>query len=204
MFGGMLNPDWVEFLTGFPLGWTDLGIEGFRELQRDRMARRDLFPTPTRADGERTSATYARGNPTLLGALLPTPTVNDSRNGANATASRKPGSKHHDGVTLVDHVRMFPTPTGRDWKDGSAESCANVPANGLLGRVIHQRAWPTPDGQLNPDWVELLMGFPLGWSDLGREGFRELQREKKAASRASRGSGIASCPNVPSGSDGGS
>jgi hypothetical protein len=40
--------------------------------------------------------------------------------------------------------RSWPTPTTRDYKDGSAAACANVPANGLLGRVVHQ--WPTPKG----------------------------------------------------------
>jgi hypothetical protein len=78
---------------------------------------------------------------------------------------------------------MWPTPTARDWKDGSY--CENVPVNGLLGRAV----WPTPQdannnggpaqssrntpplnarvgGQLNPTWVEWLMGFPTGWTDL--------------------------------------
>lgn len=37
---------------------------------------------------------------------------------------------------------LLPTPTTLDWKDGTAESCANVPVNGLLGRAVHM--WPTP------------------------------------------------------------
>jgi hypothetical protein len=28
---------------------------------------------------------------------------------------------------------IWPTPTGRDWKDGSAKACANIAVNGLLG-----------------------------------------------------------------------
>jgi len=93
---------------------------------------------------------------------------------------------------------MWPTPTSKDWKDGSAESCKNVPVNSLLGRAIH---WPTPSSNngtggctglaggagnrkklyamlgeeegkkmgsqsLNPYWVEWLMGYPIGWTDL--------------------------------------
>lgn len=123
-------------------------------------------------------------------------------------------------VGLEHQVRMteqglWPTPTARDYKDGSAESCKNVPVNGLLGRAVHLwatpnardgrgptgftnqpslpnqvRMFPTPraqsatgpsqtatrqgapdlqtvaGGQLNPTWVEWLMGFPLGWTDL--------------------------------------
>jgi hypothetical protein len=96
--------------------------------------------------------------------------------------------------------RQWPTPTARDWKDGSY--CPNVPVNGLLGRAV----WPTPtagdasgsgnrnnphskahagvsltdaaltgdsstprsevSGSLNPTWVEWLMGYPSGWTDL--------------------------------------
>ena len=40
-----------------------------------------------------------------------------------------------------DLVQKWPTPTTRDWKDGTAKSCENVPVNGLLGRAIH---FPTP------------------------------------------------------------
>jgi hypothetical protein len=47
----------------------------------------------------------------------------------------------------------WPTATTRDWKDGTAQSCQNVPMNGLLGRVVHQspnihgnrpESWATP------------------------------------------------------------
>lgn len=83
---------------------------------------------------------------------------------------------------LAEAVKMWPTPTTRDWKDGSY--CPNVPVNGLLGRAVwatpsvcgnHNRKGASPtsgDGQatqaggaLNPPWVEWLMAFPLGWTD---------------------------------------
>jgi hypothetical protein len=138
----------------------------------------------------------AKGNWQGIVGLLerwPTPTVGDSKNAANATANRRPGSKHHPGETLVDAVRLrWPTPTSRDWKDGTATSCANVPENGLLGRAVHFRTPCARDGtargpslperrieqghsvslhdqiggMLNPTWVEWLMGFPLGWTAL--------------------------------------
>ena len=87
-------------------------------------------------------------------------------------------------------MRLWPTPTSRDYKDGSAQSCQNVPVNGSLGRAVHMYAtpqardyrtgqasrWESPDrsrnlndqmgGQLNPDWVEWLMGFPIGYTSL--------------------------------------
>lgn len=85
-------------------------------------------------------------------------------------------------------VALWPTPTARDYKDGSAKACQNVPVNGLLGRAVHQnRLLTTPTasdavgtngggnsrslrtdagGQLNPTWIEWLMGYPEGWTVL--------------------------------------
>ena len=115
------------------------------------------------------------------------------------SASDRTGRYAQGGMPLAVAVKQWPTPTGRDYKDGSAKSCANVPANGLLGRVVHQ--FPTPRAQsakagsktavreggpdlqtvagggLNTFWVEWLMGFPHGWTSL--PGFRALRRGRK-------------------------
>lgn len=40
-------------------------------------------------------------------------------------------------------IALWPTATSRDYKDGSAESCKNVPVNSLLGRAIHLGLYPT-------------------------------------------------------------
>jgi DNA (cytosine-5)-methyltransferase 1 len=66
-----------------------------------------LLPTPLAADGDRASATFARGNPTLLGALLPTPRTSDA-NGA--------GQHGDGGMDLRTAVSLLPTPRARDGK----------------------------------------------------------------------------------------
>ncbi len=146
---------------------------------------------------------------------IPTPTAQQS---CNRTANRSnPDSQHHDGVTLSDYVKLWPTPqamdgkrgadprdregsggpnllaavklwptpTSRDWKTGSAAQVDKPRSEQLNDRVL----WATPQahprthsprqvdhgvqlanqvsGQLNPTWVEWLMGFPLGWTDCG-------------------------------------
>ncbi len=51
---------------------------------------------------------------------------------------------------------MFPTPMARDWKSGK-------------GGKNNRHTPELPEkigGQLNPTWVEWLMGWPLGWTDL--------------------------------------
>lgn len=42
----------------------------------------------------------------MLRKLLPTPVVTDSFGSRNKTSGRKPGSKHHDGTTLNDWLRL--------------------------------------------------------------------------------------------------
>ncbi|MES3018190.1 MAG: hypothetical protein V4721_10445 [Bacteroidota bacterium] len=79
-------------------------------------------------------------------------------------------AKNSDKGRLEDQVMNWPTPTTRDYKDGTAESCKNVPENALLGRVVHQRngqqdqAKISTNGNthvLNPNWVFQLMGTTL-------------------------------------------
>ena len=52
---------------------------------------------------------------------------------------------------------MLPTPKNRDWKGKSQRGNYGNTTDCLPNAV---------SGQLNPDWVELLMGWPLGWSDI--------------------------------------
>ena len=80
----------------------------------------------------------------------PTATVGDSRNSANCTANRKK-TGHHSGTTLVDAVRIWPTPHTIDGPQDQEKlkQTGNRPV-------------------LSPAWVETLMGFPIGWTDCGR------------------------------------
>jgi len=82
--------------------------------------------------------------------LWPTPTVcgNYNRKGASATS----------GDGLATAVTKCATPTARDWKSGKA-SQATMDRN---SRPLSEQI----GGSLNPTWVEWLMGWPLGWTDL--------------------------------------
>lgn len=82
--------------------------------------------------------------------LWPTPRVGGSNGNSPA------GVKHGD---LAAVVAMFPTQTTRDYKSPdmnpeSARFSQKTELNSVVG------------GLLNPMWVEWLMGFPLGWTDL--------------------------------------
>ena len=79
----------------------------------------------------------------------PTPTVHGNHN--------RKGLSKTSGDGLATAVAKYPTPCARDWKDGNypAEQKRNTPP-----LATHA------GGPLNPQWVEWLMGWPIGWTDL--------------------------------------
>jgi len=62
------------------------------------------------------------------------------------------------GMPLSAAVTMFPTPTARDWKSGKASAATMAKNSRPLSEQI--------GGLLNPDWVEWLIGWPIGHTDL--------------------------------------
>lgn len=86
----------------------------------------------------------------------PTPTTRDYKDG------RKP--RYRNGKlqtdTLGRAVAIWPTPVAAGGLDGGAHSRASMKK--LVGTPYEV----PPTGQLNPNWVEWLMGFPPGWTDL--------------------------------------
>ena len=114
--------------------------DGFKPEHRQSlavMAARSLLPTPMRADGERQSETFARGNPTLLGAaraLMPTPVASEGQKGP-----------------ITGSISRLVT-RGERYSAGDHRS-TNGPAP--KDQTI---------GLLNPTWVEWVMGFPTGWT----------------------------------------
>ena len=107
------------------------------------------WPTPRASTGGADPHSRKTGKNLQHAVNWPTPTVT-----ANQTA---PSMRKHLGCRA-----FWPTPMTRDHKDGSATY--DVPTNGLLGRAAPRDPTSHP-GQLNPDWVEMLMGFPVGWTD---------------------------------------
>ena len=94
--------------------------------------------------------------------LWPTPTRHlDSMYVDNSPNSDK---RHSRGLASeVEH--RWPTPTTRDYKGVGPNGRWR---DGKLQLDTLDRAVQNTDGigQLNPTWVEWLMGFPLGWTDL--------------------------------------
>jgi hypothetical protein len=68
---------------------------------------------------------------------------------------------------LVNDVKKFPTPQASDNRDRGNMSNPSIQRRVAKGKqiMLSQSVHPT-SGQLNPTWVEWLMGWPLGWTDL--------------------------------------
>ena len=71
------------------------------------------------------------------------------------TGKRASGTKQQ--ITLNDAVK-WATPIARDWRSGKASQATHDKNSRPLSEQI--------GGSLNPMWVEWLMGWPLGWTDL--------------------------------------
>jgi hypothetical protein len=119
------------------------------------------WPTPRSEDSQSCGGHHgATDSLTAAVKKWPTPMASDSRGSSgNRDARTKAGRQ----IQLVDQVKMFPPPTARDHKSGRCSQETLDKNSRPLSEVIENKE---PVGQLNPTWVELLMGFPPGWTDL--------------------------------------
>jgi hypothetical protein len=83
----------------------------------------------------------------------------------------KAGLSARSGDGLSTAV-AWPTPVASDWK---SRSRAQQQTN---SRPLRE-AFSEATEPLNPEWVEALMGFPPGWTDLGPEGLGRLAEERR-------------------------
>lgn len=112
------------------------------------------WPTPVRSDADRGPTVYSRGNPGLLMAARrwPTPTAGDAKGSGSRNLE---GSKAHAGVSLTDAFRA--------------------------GTSTQPRSEHEVTGQLNPTWVEWLMGFPGAWTASGHSATRSSRRSGRSS-----------------------
>jgi hypothetical protein len=149
------------------------------------LASQRMWPTPdagvfglsvdlekNEARRERIKATGINGNgfghPLAVAVRMwPTPTRSDGMGG--------PNGGRDGGENLRTAVQMFPTPGANDWKgsskDGQRRGQLTDPAMGAI----------PAGGQLNPTWVEWLMGFPPGWTDCEHLATPSFRRSLKSS-----------------------
>lgn len=71
------------------------------------------------------------------------------------------------GCNLSEYVAVFPTPMATGWGNtGARKKLKKTQAEGIITAEECKKMQSGGGGKLNPTWVEWLMGFPLGWTDL--------------------------------------
>ena len=118
---------------------------------------RGMWPTPTVCGNYNRKGASASSGDGLATAVAkwPTPQASDNRpRGTQKTTARRMAIGKQVGL---EAMVKWTTPTAHNSKEGGFPS-------------EHQRNTPTlaaqAGGSLNPTWVEWLMGWPLGWTDL--------------------------------------
>lgn len=120
--------------------------------------------------------------------MWPTPTRMDYAKERMRSTQQKTGSRR--SLDLPSAVRLWPTPRANEYKDtlkSVPPSRKKDPGKCNLTQRVAMKLFTTPcaadaqgthgggnlrnlrtdvAGQLNPPWVEWLMGFPPGWTDL--------------------------------------
>ena len=114
----------------------------------------------------------------------PTPAAMEGRGSAEAIMARRErnGFRNMDGLTTADAVRIWDSPGNLKrslWTTPCADDTGHRKAKYAQGgTALSTQA----GGQLNPTWVEWLMGYPLDWTELegwAMQWFRP-QREKRS------------------------
>jgi hypothetical protein len=135
------------------------------------------WPTPTTEVSTRSSH-YAQGGMPLAYAITrwPTPTTSDG-NGA--------GDHGTGGLDLRTAVQRWPTPQASDHRDRGNMENPSIQRRVAMGKQVNLGM--AAGGALNPAWVEWLMGFPPGWTDIGPQNQKASRASLTASSPESTG-----------------
>jgi hypothetical protein len=117
---------------------------------------------------------------------------------------RTRGGDRKDELGLDREVKMWAAPCA--WDHQGSHGGGQGSHGGGQGRSLRtdmsnlKRAGQQVAGQLNPDWDELLMGWPPGWTALPEATVLRLRAEARISSRGNRRAPAKATPTDPSGS----
>jgi hypothetical protein len=124
------------------------------------VVKREFLPTPTVQDFKHRGPNSQQQGLADVVRLWSTPTANDAKNSLTESQLGR--------GTLTAHIveNMYPTPTTprpHDSENTAGKYMPNQKQKDLTYAVARE------GGQLNADWVEALMGYPQGWTDIEKE-----------------------------------
>jgi hypothetical protein len=97
---------------------------------------------------------------------VPTPTASDHIE-RRCTSTEMLNPDTNKSMSLDRFVKFWPTPSANDDRDRGNLSTPAIKRRADKGKqLMLSMVVSETSGQLNPTWVEWLMGFPLGHTDL--------------------------------------
>lgn len=111
------------------------------------------------------------GRPTLTALVCstwPTPQARDYRSGEQIDSPRMQRKLQQGWSPNLNDTALWSTPAAQDAKNATLPPSQGA-RDTLPGDLIRQGS----KGQLNPSWVECLMGYPEGWTDI--DGLLDLE-----------------------------
>jgi hypothetical protein len=150
-----------------------------------------LWPTPTAGDSKASGSRNTENSKAHAGISLtdavrqdggrgrmwPTPQAANSKSGVDHHRAGRPSS---GGDDLVTAVMRWPTPASRDYRHPNKKPYSER-GGGSKGEQLPNAV----GGALNPTWVEWLMGYPLGWTDLSHSATPSSHRSPSSSERQS-------------------
>ena len=129
-----------------------------------------MYNTPTAQDAKNSTLPQSQmKRDSLVGDVMreifATPQARDYRTGQ---ASRWEDKKRRSR-NLNDQIAMYPTPTtgaGVCGGTGNFQQLKKLKEQGVISEDERRNMSQGNGGQLNPYWVEWLMGFPPGWTEI--------------------------------------
>lgn len=96
--------------------------------------------------------------------MFPTPRASAAMNEDMEKIAKR--GKYNSKLEEKIAMDMFPTPTARDWKDtGQNSNYKRMAEKSILSGVVMMKQKKV-GGKLNPEFVEFLMGYPRGWTEI--------------------------------------
>jgi hypothetical protein len=163
--------DWEPYSETWPRWGMTVGGSAFvHPMSERRITETDGFYWDTPRTTDIYNAAQSRKSPASDRHQLreqvfwPTPRANSAM-AATITPESAWDRKRFPNLETVVGQKMWPTPNASDCRDRGNMSLPSIQRRAAIGKQLNLSMVVHPtSGQLNPDWVEWLMGFPIGFT----------------------------------------
>jgi len=123
----------------------------------------EMWATPSAADSVGTTGGGQSKSLRTDVRMWPTPIASEAKTNKDIRPSGKSNSLT---AAVMDQQKTWPTPTAHIHKEGGFPAEYTRNTRTLTAEATEADGKPHSSGSLNPQFVEWLMGYPVGYTDL--------------------------------------